>query len=252
MAKRGTLEHPKTKRLARILSLPSWAALGLLESFWHWVGRYCPTGELTDEDLLDCQDTVRFDGSLKDVLIQSGWLDLIDDSTCYVHDWHDHADDTVKKTLQKRKEQFANGANVRNQNDSRPIRDSFANDSRHAVAMSHEPEPKPQPNAQGVAVQVWNEFAKTPAFANGLTVAQVEGLEKVCAEFNHIGDDKLISAAAACSEWYRTKPKWGGKDTVHSESAPTKFRDWLKRESGKVKPDTSPARKRPPRIDVAS
>lgn len=147
MAKRGTLEHPKTKRLARSLQLPAWAALGLLESFWHWVGRYTPSGLITPEELEDCADTIRFDEggeSLARVLHACGWLDEVDGGW-YVHDWHDHADDSTKKVLEKRGETFANGSEVRKQvqkpmggNDSRTVSEQDASDSR-------QPKPKPKP-----------------------------------------------------------------------------------------------------------
>lgn len=163
MAKRGTLGHPKCKRLGRALGLEAWAALGLLEAFWHWVGRYRPTGQLSAEDMLDAADEVGFRDAeqLAVLLVSTGWLDQIDDNTYYVHDWHDHADDTVKKTLAKRKEQFANGQSARKTtttNDTKPEQideqESFANHSRtvrepfatsqslsQSLSLSHEPLP---------------------------------------------------------------------------------------------------------------
>jgi hypothetical protein len=166
VAKRGTLEHPKTKRLARAIGAPPWAALGLLEAFWHWVGRYRPQGFLTAEDFLDCMDTIRYDGDLSAVLTAAGFLEEAPGGW-YVHDWHDHADDTVKKTLQKRGEAFASGRPPRKEhsetapesvandsvepetapsepcaNDSRTIREQIASDAR-AIRDMPEPEPKP-------------------------------------------------------------------------------------------------------------
>lgn len=116
MAKSGTFEHPKTKRLARLLKAPNYAALGLLEAFWHWVGRYAPTGQIDTDAMEDCADTLRFDEGgevLAEILTGSGWLDALEDGTYYVHDWHDHATDAVKKDLQRTGRKFANGAPVR-------------------------------------------------------------------------------------------------------------------------------------------
>lgn len=150
MAKRGTLEHPKTKRLARALGLPAWAALGLLEAVWHWAGRYALTGALSIDDMEDCADTIRFDGGgveLSSALHAAGWLEETE-TGWYIHDWHDHADDAVRKALAKRGERFANGSALRRQtqtteseNDSRTIREQIANDSRLP-----EPEPEPEPS----------------------------------------------------------------------------------------------------------
>jgi uncharacterized phage protein (TIGR02220 family) len=148
VAKRGTLEHPKTKRLARALGLPSWAALGLLEAVWHWAGRYALTGALSIDDMEDCADTIRFDGggdALAQALHTAGWLEETE-TGWYIHDWHDHADDAVRKALAKRGERFANGSAIRRQTqtndgetDSRTIREQIANDSRL-------PEPEPEPS----------------------------------------------------------------------------------------------------------
>ena len=174
MAKRGTLEHPKTKRLARQIDMPAWAALGLLEAFWHWIGRYCPTGAFTSEDWFDCADTIRLDPGVLQALIASGYVDQFGDAFL-VHDWQDHADDTVKKTLQKRDEVFADGSAVRKSsskppetndsrtvpdskpesfaNDSRMDREQIASDSRHARALSHEPRAlslEPEPGAMSL------------------------------------------------------------------------------------------------------
>ena len=152
MAKRGTLEHPKTKRLARAMKAPAYSALGLLEAIWQWVGRYTPTGFLTAEELEDCADTIRFDeggDALGAMLHACGLLDQMEGGW-YIHDWHDHADDSVKKVLAKRGETFANGSELRKQvqkptggNDSRTDREQDASDTRQP-----KPKPKPKPKPE--------------------------------------------------------------------------------------------------------
>jgi len=143
MAKRGTLDHPKTRRLARAIGLPRFAALGLMEAVWQWVSRYTPTGFLTEEDILDCADTVGFDGDLSSVWVKAGLLDEVEGGF-YIHDWHEHADDATKKALEKAGKSFANGSRLRRMpqeqpekpeiepstSDEQPIREQFANNSR--------------------------------------------------------------------------------------------------------------------------
>jgi len=147
MAKRGTLDHPKTKRLGRALNMPAWAALGLLEAVWHWVSRYCPEGLLGDEDLEDCADTIRFDAGgkmLAETLESCGLMDA-QDGMWYVHDWHDHADETTKKALEKAGKGFANGSQSRRFT-KKPEQvipyEEFANDSREI----HEPNATAKPS----------------------------------------------------------------------------------------------------------
>ena len=44
--KRGTVGHPKLKLLARLLKLPPYAAVGLLESLWHLTAEQHPRGDV--------------------------------------------------------------------------------------------------------------------------------------------------------------------------------------------------------------
>lgn len=114
MAKRGTLDHPKTFRLARALKVEPWAALGLLEALWHWVGRHHPTGCLTGVDPKELAMGLRATRSgqkIIEILVQERWLDAVPSpsprlgldevSALYVHDWPDHAEDTTKKQLRR-------------------------------------------------------------------------------------------------------------------------------------------------------
>jgi hypothetical protein len=113
MSKVGTLEHKKTKKLAKILKSPSYSALGLLEAFWHWVGKYCPNGLLEIDDFEACADTIGYKGrhekDLCKILLECRLIEPFDDKM-YVHDWHDHAPDYVKKALNRTGRNFANGS----------------------------------------------------------------------------------------------------------------------------------------------
>ena len=44
--KRGTPDHPKTLRLARLLGIPQAAAVGILEMLWHFTGKYAVQGDI--------------------------------------------------------------------------------------------------------------------------------------------------------------------------------------------------------------
>ena len=62
MAKRGTLDHPKTLDLAcRLEIMPPWA-LGLLEATWHWVAKYAPTGDVTNVKPALLASSIRYAG----------------------------------------------------------------------------------------------------------------------------------------------------------------------------------------------
>ena len=52
--KRGTPDHPKTKRLAEMLGLARWEVVGLLESLWHYTASYSRRGNIgrwSDEEI---------------------------------------------------------------------------------------------------------------------------------------------------------------------------------------------------------
>ena len=103
--KRGTPSHRKTKRLCRILRKPNYAGVGLLESMWHLVARYTPDGAIGR--LADCDIAREIDwrgdpSILIDALVESEWLHRCPCHRLYVHDWKDHADQTVGRVLKNR------------------------------------------------------------------------------------------------------------------------------------------------------
>lgn len=118
MAKRGVIDHPKTKRLARQLGTFPGIALGLLETIWHWVAEFKKDGAITVNDLEDALDSGGWLAMFKaeDVLAamtnqerECVLLDHLGDGRYYVHDWHDHAEDSIHNWLARATVYFANG-----------------------------------------------------------------------------------------------------------------------------------------------
>lgn len=108
--KRGTPDHPKTKRLARILGLEDWGSVGILERLWHFTAKHAIRGDIGKWSDAEIADAIGWKGDLEQLLeslVQSGWLDRNKRYRLLVHDWHDHADDSVRKTLKNRGETFA-------------------------------------------------------------------------------------------------------------------------------------------------
>jgi hypothetical protein len=156
MAKRGILEHPKTIELAELLDIPECYAVGVLECLWHHVARYFPHGEVTSLKPSILARSIRYPGdgqALWNALLQTGFLDEQPDGAVLVHDWSEHADNSVHQLLKKREEPFADGhapftrARVREMNRaeedadrSQTVHEPFTNRSRLP-----EPKPKPEP-----------------------------------------------------------------------------------------------------------
>jgi hypothetical protein len=112
--KRGTIDHPKMRRLVRALGCHPLVAIGLLESLWHWTARYAPIGDIgkySDEDIADgigwtgaiCAD-LRIDAcALLRILCATGWIDADQRYRLLIHDWHQHCDEATKKAAERNK-----------------------------------------------------------------------------------------------------------------------------------------------------
>ena len=102
--KREAKTHTKMKRLMRRLDLQMWQAMGLLEAIWHLTATEAfrgDIGKLSDEDIALGIDYRGDERELVNTLIETGWLDRCAKRRLIVHDWHEHADDAVKKRVQR-------------------------------------------------------------------------------------------------------------------------------------------------------
>lgn len=112
MAKRGTLEHPKTLDLAGRLGIMPPFALGILEAFWAWVGKYYASGDVTNVRPALMADSIRYAGDAAGLwqnLQDAHLIDRTQDGRLLVHDWSEHADEGVNAVLARRQERFADG-----------------------------------------------------------------------------------------------------------------------------------------------
>ena len=108
--KRGTPDHPKTKALAAILGLKRWQVVGLLESLWHFAGQYARRGNIgkwSNEEIAAAMEWEGNPGDLIAALVKSRWVDECTQYRLVIHDWHDHADQTIMRSDEVRKLGFA-------------------------------------------------------------------------------------------------------------------------------------------------
>lgn len=238
MAKVGTLTHPKTKRLARKMKMPPFAALGLLEALWQWVGRYAPTGFLTIEDLEMLEEEFRFRGNLAAILVETGWLDE-EKKGFYIHDWHQHAGDLAKKNLK------ASGKNFHRENTFEPaIRESVATDSRidrESVGPSYIPNQTiPNHTKPNTLTHIRSLESRCPGFEDGWLrylewrqKARVKGkklscseavLAKILAQLERVEDPVAALVKAEERQWMSIEASWfepkAAPDPKH-ENAPS-------------------------------
>ncbi len=112
--KSGTTEKLKFKQLMRRLHLSIWQARGLLDTLWEFARMNAPRGDIgryCNEEIaigIDWQDD---HDRLIEALVLTKWIDKIPDENgrLYIHDWHEHAENSVHKKLVRGTELFANG-----------------------------------------------------------------------------------------------------------------------------------------------
>lgn len=111
--KRQAILHTKMKKLCLRLGVPTYIGVGILESLWHLTAREAPLGDigrLSDEDIAIAIDYKEDATVLMNILADCGWLDRSKVHRLTVHDWHEHADDTVKKYVARKSLTFASSS----------------------------------------------------------------------------------------------------------------------------------------------
>lgn len=112
--KSNTADHPKTLALMGALGVPKYAACGLLELLWHqFTVKYAPQGDVGRWTDAQIAAGVSWDGdpaALVPALVKAGFLDESAEHRLLVHDWPDHAEDSVHKVLARGCRRFASGA----------------------------------------------------------------------------------------------------------------------------------------------
>ncbi len=110
--KRGTPRHPKIERLAEFLEIELYAAGGLLEFLWHFAAEFAPSGNIGKHTNRAIARAVCWRGDefqLIEALLTCGWIDKKDEQIV-IHDWHEHADDSVHMKLARAREYFFDGS----------------------------------------------------------------------------------------------------------------------------------------------
>lgn len=105
----GTISHPKFKSLQRMLELPQYSVVGILESVWMLASQFTDDGDITRFTAQQICDYAGFEGdaeSLIGKMIESKWLDSVD-GRLLVHDFIDHAPSFIYERNKKRNQRRA-------------------------------------------------------------------------------------------------------------------------------------------------
>lgn len=133
--KRQAMHHTKLDDLMRFLKLPRWGAVGILESLWHLAAREAPRGDIGKLSNRSISVAIGWTGDhdrLVDALVDARWIDLDGTYRLLIHDWPDHADESVKKFLKRNGLSWACTGHVSDM-------------SRQNLDMSSLPVPEPVP-----------------------------------------------------------------------------------------------------------
>lgn len=91
-------QHPKTKRLSRMLGINVRETVGLLHFLWWWALDYAPDGDISDYDAEDIADAVMWEGDADELITallecgpggSCGFLERVGESLL-IHDWDEH------------------------------------------------------------------------------------------------------------------------------------------------------------------
>lgn len=112
--KRGTPDHPKVAHLAALLNIEIFSAVGILEMLWHFTAKFAPCGDIGKHSDAAIAEAVHWrvrSGSagvatgvrLRSALVEAGFLDTCLCHRLVVHDWPDHADQSVTRMMTRQK-----------------------------------------------------------------------------------------------------------------------------------------------------
>jgi hypothetical protein len=100
------LEHPKTKKLIRMLGISEVEAIGHLHCLWWWAMDYAQDGDLSCYDVADIADAAHWKSDPQqfvDVLCncgpggKPGFIERTDDWTLAIHDWHKYGGKLLRR-----------------------------------------------------------------------------------------------------------------------------------------------------------
>ena len=109
--KRGTQSNSKFRALSRRLgNARDYTVSGILVNLWALCARETPRGDIGRLANTRIADGIDWDGDPDDLiaaLTETGWIDAHSVHRLVIHDWHEHAEDSIKKLLVRRKWTFA-------------------------------------------------------------------------------------------------------------------------------------------------
>lgn len=260
----GTLNHVKVKRLKKLLDVPLYCAMGVLESLWQLCMECCDEGDVGKFSNDEIADHIEWDGdadTLINALAESGWLDTCTERRYVVHDWFTHCPKFIHKRVQTRKAREAKKS--KRENLERQIRTydlpsgdmchnsgTCAQDEEHVASISHrivshriesnsscsEASTKPLKPAKSEKLPVGIDSHVWPHFVVSGSVASADKARWTITEGDITEWQKAFPSVDVRAECFRAhvwiKANWGKRKTY--TGYPAFFVTWLSKEQNKA------------------
>lgn len=229
--KRGTPDHPKTRICQHLLGLRRYQVVGVLESLWHFAANYAKRGDIGKWSDVELAKAIDWDGDatvLITALVDSGYIDRCGVNRLVIHDWADHADQTVERSREVQKLGFAS-AQLANAIET----ESHAGLAKaKALSQSLKPKPKPKPEKLASASKStysedfeawWLVYPKHRRAAKGDAAPEFDKALKIIASRNSVAHDAALKLLMERTGAFAASPEGQGRFCPHP-------RKWLKYE----------------------
>jgi len=238
--KRGTPRHPKTNALQRALGISLPTVIGYLELLFHFTAEFAPQGNIGKYDDAWIEAALGWKGRkgvLVGCLIDTHWVALHSECRLVVHDWHDHADDYIKKKLERAKLQFLTFHTDRVKVTGQTADNGGQRQPRARAVPEPEPEPEPhthtaretlsmKPNRFQEWIAPWTRVGDLDSALRNY-IARIETPEEEAAAFacrdRYLASDE-VSRGAIMEPWkfimQQANCKWAGKWPAKNGSKP--------------------------------
>lgn len=204
-------QHPKTRKLARLLGVSVPTAVGHLHGLWYWALSYAQDGMIGRYDADEIADAVLWPGDPQqfvEALISSGYADETEDGPA-LHDWYDYAGRLMEQ-IETRKEQNRTRKQRQRERQKEAVGDGHADvtqASRVTVTQMSQCHASTVPNTTNQTEQTGTTPPKAPE-------GQMDGAAK--GEKADLQDErfaqfwsrypKKVGKAAALKAWKRAHP----------------------------------------------
>lgn len=192
-------QHPKTKKLARLLEVKLPTAVGHLHFIWWWALNYAQDGSLDRYEAVDIADAAVYDGDpqrLLDALIDSGYIDKTD-AGLTLHDWDEYAGKLLEKRAKDRERKRTAAAEARRSGDIPQTSVGTPSEDAALPNVHNQPTVHNQPNTTN------NTEPTVPNQTNPAPPATAaETFEEFWKEY-----PKKVGKAKCSDVWKRLKPK---------------------------------------------